>query len=159
MKNKFFIVFIIILANIFPLFSFEKEDLNGGWLVESNYDRLKNGDEYFTATLRIIKIGVTEYFYLPSGLLINLESETPEIQINFGNKFEILDIRKTSDDYFIAGIKNKKEKNLTGTLCIQFIDSNTIVFDIYDGDESFKNNMMFSAIGKKYVYHLIGKIK
>ena len=159
MRCKTFFLSILLFISFSSVFSFEKEQLNGGWLVESNYERLKNNDEYFTNTLSVIKIGSNEYYYSSVGLLIDLEKDMPEIRFNYWNRFEVKSIQKLSEDCFLIEVQNKKDRKLKGALSVKFIDSTGIIFYFNNGDEEFMNEINSYAIGEKFVYRLIGKMK
>ena len=74
MKTKIFFITLILFFSCINLFFIFINLLNGGWIIEENYQRLKNNDEFFTTNLKTINIVDSNYYYFPGSILINVET-------------------------------------------------------------------------------------
>ena len=152
-------IMILILILCFNAYSIDKKQLNGGWLAEGNYKRLKNNDEFFTTSIRIINIGNSSYYYFPGSVLINVYAKKPYIKINHELEFEILKLKQMQDNIFLLEVQDKHDPTSTGQFQITFLDNTCIIIEIKDGNAVFQKNIRFMTLGKDYKYYLIGKVK
>lgn len=159
MNKKIYIIVIVLLFSTFNLFCIEKEQLNGGWIVKQNLDRLNNNDEFFVSSIRIINIGNTSYYYLSGGLVINLEDPKPYINLNFEFRYYVEKITDIDESNVILELQDKHNPASKGKLQITVLEDQAIVFKILEGTDSFIANNRYSTVEKGYKYYLIGKVK
>ena len=159
MKTKIFFITLILFFSCINLFCTNKKNLNGGWIIEENYQRLKNNDEFFTTNPRTINIGDSDYYYFPGSILINVETEFPYIFINSELEFDIKKIDYLSENIFIFEVQDKHNPTSIGNFRITILDNKCIILEIEDGNATFQKNIRYLPLGKGYKYFLIGMVK
>lgn len=159
MKKRFFVFINLISIFIFRLASFEPSNFNGGWLDETCYKRLKNGDEFFVDQMRTINIDGIEYWYCLSGTLIDLSSSNPRFCLTYFNDFDVLEIEKISDTTFDLELRNRNDNKMTGKIKLTMISSEVFYFEIIAGSDSFIKEIDFFTINKNCSFRKLEKRK
>ena len=156
--KKILIFTTLILNFSFYLACFEPADLDGGWLSENNYKRFQNGDEFFVEQMRTINISGKDYLYCLAGTLVDLSSNKPRFCISYHNDFDVIDLRKVSENCFDIELRNKYDQGMVGKIRVYIDNFDSFYFDVISGSNSFVSELDYFS-KKKIRFYKLHKMK